>query len=258
MTSQLNQEFNTEFDIIYNGITSNQAPGLDLYEKSVFLTQAQEELVRSCFDPRRNKVQEGFDSNELRQIQFSSLIQTDSYTTDDFINEESQGFAIDSTLVKLDDNLLAIVNESVDVTRGRNTKRLTVVPLTYTEYSRLSSRPFKRPLKDQAWRILNTKVIDNRIASVAELIAGYNDIITAYNIRYVKKPDPIILENLGEGLYIDGIATETPCKLDKSTHRDIIKRACELAKAYYMTDLQSQVMIGQTSATDIGVIPQNK
>ena len=34
------QEFSLEFDILYNNITSNQAPGLTEYEKSVFLTKA--------------------------------------------------------------------------------------------------------------------------------------------------------------------------------------------------------------------------
>lgn len=40
------QEFSNEFDVLYNNIMSNQAPGLDEYEKSIFLTKAQEELVR--------------------------------------------------------------------------------------------------------------------------------------------------------------------------------------------------------------------
>lgn len=34
------QEFSNEFDVLYNNIMSNAAPGLDGYEKSVFLTKA--------------------------------------------------------------------------------------------------------------------------------------------------------------------------------------------------------------------------
>ena len=59
-------EFSNEFDILYNNITSNQAPGLDEYEKSVFLTKAQDEIIKSYFNPRLNKTQEGFDGNERR------------------------------------------------------------------------------------------------------------------------------------------------------------------------------------------------
>ncbi len=59
-------EFSNEFDVYYNSITSNQAPGLDEYEKSVFLTQGQSEVLVSYFDPRRNKVQEGYDGSQKR------------------------------------------------------------------------------------------------------------------------------------------------------------------------------------------------
>mgnify|MGYP006975185555 CR=1 FL=1 len=34
-----NNEFSNEFDVLYQNITSNQAPGLDEYEKSVFLSK---------------------------------------------------------------------------------------------------------------------------------------------------------------------------------------------------------------------------
>ena len=34
------QEFSSEFDVQYNNIASNAAPGLDEYEKSVLLTRA--------------------------------------------------------------------------------------------------------------------------------------------------------------------------------------------------------------------------
>ena len=71
-----NQEFSNEFDVLYNNITSNQAPGLDEYEKSVFLTKAQDEIVKAYFNPRTNKTQEGFDGNEKRQIDFSMLIKS--------------------------------------------------------------------------------------------------------------------------------------------------------------------------------------
>ena len=45
------QEFSNEFDVLYNNIMSNQAPGLDEYEKSVFLTKAQLEILKNYFNP---------------------------------------------------------------------------------------------------------------------------------------------------------------------------------------------------------------
>ena len=34
------EEMSNEFDILYNQVNSNQAPGVDEFEKSVFLTKA--------------------------------------------------------------------------------------------------------------------------------------------------------------------------------------------------------------------------
>ena len=39
------KEFSNEFDLLYNNISSNAAPGLNEYEKSLFLTQAQEDFI---------------------------------------------------------------------------------------------------------------------------------------------------------------------------------------------------------------------
>ena len=58
---------------------SNQAPGLDEYEKSVFLTKAQDEIVKNYFNPKGNKYQEGFDGNEKRQIDFSMIMRSKIY-----------------------------------------------------------------------------------------------------------------------------------------------------------------------------------
>ncbi len=67
------QEFSNEFDVLYNNIMSNQAPGLDEYEKSVFLTKAQSEIIKNYFNPKGNKYQEGFDGSQKRQVDFSIL-----------------------------------------------------------------------------------------------------------------------------------------------------------------------------------------
>jgi len=69
------EEFDNMFDVLYNNITSNQAPGLNAYEKSVFLTKAQDEIWKNYFNPKSkgNNLQEGFDDNAKRQIDFSML-----------------------------------------------------------------------------------------------------------------------------------------------------------------------------------------
>ena len=83
------EEFSNEFDLLYNNIMSNQAPGLDEYEKSVFLTRAQDDIVKRYFTPKGNKDYEGFDSSLKRNVDFSTLYRTYTYkcfTEDDIDN----------------------------------------------------------------------------------------------------------------------------------------------------------------------------
>lgn len=245
-----NQEFSDQFDVLYNNITSNQAPGLDEFEKSVFLTKAQDEIVKAYFNPRLNKPQEGFDDNEKRQIDFSMIMRTKTYssfTAATFDNKSN------SKRVALDKDIMMFINEFADVTRDGKSVRLTVIPLDYREYSRLMSKPYKRPLQYQAWRILdNSNSVNN-----AELVIGPNDTLTKYSIRYVKRPRAIILDTL-DGVSLDGISTKQECELDPILHPEILQRAVELAKAAYTGDLNSQLALGQASQTNMGIVAQSR
>lgn len=243
-----NQEFSNEFDVLYNNIMSNAAPGLDEYEKSVFLTKAQDEIVKNYFNPKGNKYQEGFDGNEKRQIDFSMIMRNVSIT-----NDFSTGvFDSRGKIVTLPSDALMILNEYAVVTRAAsngdtnssvlNNLRLIVVPLEYREYSRLMSKPYKRPLKFQAWRLLDNSDTEKK----AEVIVGPNDTLTAYNIRYIKKPRAIILSDL-EGVTLDNQSEAQTCELDSILHQEILQRAVELAKAAYIGDLNSSVELGKRS-----------
>lgn len=173
-----NQEFSDEFDVLYNNIMSNQAPGLDEYEKSVFLTKAQDEIVKAYFNPRLNKVQQGFDGNETRQIDFSMLIKTTlasevTNVTRLYPTNNSKFFAVPN-------RTMMFINETLMVTRDSNPKYLTVIPLEYTEYNRLMSKPFKRPTKNQAWRVITNTVTNSTTtktdyATIATIIATSKD-----------------------------------------------------------------------------------
>lgn len=144
------EEFSNQFDVLYNNITSNQAPGLDEYEKSVFLTKAQNEIILSYFNPKTNKTQEGFDGNERRQIDFSMLMETKSATVSSGTSLSGIG---NTKFYKIPDDLLLYINEVVKTNTSRT---LSVVPLQYGEFNRLMSKPYKRPLKNQAWRLIHS------------------------------------------------------------------------------------------------------
>ena len=253
-----NEEFSNEFDVLYNNIMSNAAPGLDEYEKSVFLTKAQDEIVKSYFNPKGNKFQEGFDGNEKRQIDFSMIMKS-KIVSDGF----AEGvFDTRGKIVTLDSDITMILNEYASVTRAKNNTdpnsvqqsiRLTIVPINYNEYSRLMSKPYKRPLKWQAWRLLT----NDNTTKKAEIIVGPNDTLVSYAIRYIKRPRAIILSDL-DGVTLDNLSTAQTCELDPILHQEILQRAVELAKAAYTGDLSSQLALGQNSQTNMGIVAQQR
>lgn len=228
---------------------SNQAPGLDEYEKSVFLTKAQDEIVKAYFNPKGNKFLEGFDGNEQRQIDFSMLMKTSTVTT--FSASVFDGRTDGVKAITIPSDVLSFVNERLEVTRDGKTERLAVIPISYTEYTLKMSKPYKRPLHYQAWRLIDNTSGTTR---TADLIAGQNDILTKYTARYVKKPRAIRLISF-EGVTLDGGYTAQECELDPILHEDILQRAVELAKAAYTGDLSSQIALGQNSETNKGIVP---
>ena len=240
------QEFSNEFDVLYNNIMSNQAPGLDEYEKSVFLTKAQLEILKNYFNPKGNKYGQGFDENAKRQIDFSTLItvaKPSQYTpTGDYVKFDDR-----SQLYKMPQNILLMLNETgINTVDGVN-RLISIVPMNYEEYARLMSKPWKQPLKNQGWRLFQST---GGVDFISEIVIKYNSSLADYKIRYVKRPKPIILANLADeysNVSIEGIATITECELDPIIHPEILQRAVELAKSAYTGDLKSSIELGQRS-----------
>lgn len=126
----------------------------------------------------------------------------------------------------------------VDALESPYKKEYVIVPLNYKEYDRMHSRAYSQPLKKQAWRLFQNQSTGFDIQT--ELIPKFNvkEIDTdtekaefIYKIRYVKRPSPIVLEDLPEGLTINGESTETNCELNPALHIDILNKAVELAMA---------------------------
>ena len=240
------QEFSNEFDVLYNNIMSNQAPGLDEYEKSVFLTKAQLEILKNYFNPKGNKYGQGFDENAKRQIDFSTLItvaKPSQYTPDgSYVKFDDR-----SQLYKMPQDILLMLNETGINTVDGVKRLISIIPMNYEEYARLMSKPWKQPLKNQGWRLFQST---SGVDFISEVVIKCNSSLTDYKIRYVKRPKPIILANLADeysNVSIEGINTITECELDPILHPEILQRAVELAKSAYTGDLKSSVELGQRS-----------
>ena len=242
-------EFSQEFDILYNNIASNQAPGLTEYEKSVFLTKAQDEIIKNYFTnkPNGNKYQEGIEDSAKRYSDFSCLITVKTINA-----QSSNDTTIDSRgqICILPGDLMITLNEKFRI----NDDEYQVVPITLAEYQRLMSRPSGDPLKRQVWKLMGNSESGN---GSIEIISHWKDSRTTSNkliIRYVRKPFPIILEDLSaQGLTIEGESntyssgTGKACELSQELHPEILQRAVELAKIFYTGQPADVVNAGQRS-----------
>ena len=248
------QEFSDQFDVLYNNIMSNQAPGLDEYEKSVFLTKAQYEIVKNYFNPKSNKNQEGFDDSPKRQVDFSKLMAVKTPVA--FTTANYPKFDDRSKLFTMPTDILFVLNETAinfipttpggDVAVTGTERLINIVPISFEEYARITSKPYKQPLKNQGWRLFNGGDVSNTTYSVTEIIIKSGTNIRDYRVRYVKRPKPIILTVLSEtNVSLDGLTAVTECELDPILHPEILQRAVELAKSAYIGDLKSSVDLGQ-------------
>lgn len=229
-----NEEFSNEFDVLYNSVTSPQAPGLDEYEKSVFLTKAEKDLVREHFNPRTDGADGGFDGSSKRQYDFSMLLKTADLTQISLDNK----FDNRSIAYKFPTDYFLSVNEIVqEQTDDLKVISYSVLPINYSEYQRLMVKPYPYPPKRMVWRLL-TQTKDN--VPVAELIGKFMNSSSSnflYLLRYVKQPKPIILIDLtSDNLSIDGEKKSTPCELPTQMHQEILERAVTLAKIAYQSN----------------------
>lgn len=218
-----NAEFSSEFDIMYNNIMSNAAPGLDEYEKSVFLTKAQEEFIIGLYNANAGS---SFERDEEARRYLGNLVST--WETDEKL-ADLLGLTRSSVFFKIPEDVWFITYESAIFDDERlgclNKEEAVIVPVSQDDFYKINRNPFRGASKGRALRLDNA-------GNVIEIISDYN--ISKYLIRYLKRPEPIVLTNLwdiDEGLSINGVAEQTECKLNPVTHRAILDRAVLLAKA---------------------------
>lgn len=241
------EELSNQFDIYYDNIASKGAPGLDLYEKSVYLTKALLELVKTHYSPD-NKYRDGFEGSEKRRVDLKELIT--NYKTSTQITS-TEGLSEDSKFFSIPDDTFLIIRESAIINSTSdnciNNKQVKVIPKTHDEYDVQINNPFKKPSDNLAWRIDYKK--QGGLKNV-EIISPYD--VSTYTMRYIKFPSPIILTNLdsgeflGQGLSIYGETTSRPCELDRSICEEILDRAVQLASIdYEKSNLQAKVELNK-------------
>lgn len=213
------QELSNLFDtllqpfIVKDNFGEQNTLAFDEYEKSIFLTKAQEQIVLELY-------QELEQSEENRKY-LSNLIKTGNYVPvgeqdDTLINNTFKSYK-----VEIEDSVLFMIYEQCTLSDENNCingRIVSVVPTIHDDLDKVLKNPFKSPNNRKVIRL----DFDNKI----ELISKYS--ISNYKIRYLKKPNPIILVKL-EDLNIDKKQEVSNGETNPILHERIVQRAVQLA-----------------------------
>ena len=231
------REFLNRFNVEYDNIMSNAAPGLNGYEISIFLTKGQDEILKNYFNPLGNKYKEGFDGSPKRQIDFSKIIKTEELRQD---NAPLSKLDDRSKIFNMPSDVMFILNENL---YSPSNKIIQAIPISFQDYQRLMRKAYKYPHKSGAWRLISQ--VSSNIPQI-EIITPEE--VNKYIMRYVRVVKPIIVEDLTPyGVTINGISTVNECEVDEILHEEILQRAVELAKAAYTGNLETSVKLGERS-----------
>ena len=215
------QEFSNSFDTLLQPYIAKESfseqnnLAFDEYEKSIFLTKAQEQIVLELY-------QELEQSEEVRKY-LSNLIKTDNYVPIGEQDETLINSNFKSYKVEISNDILFMIYEQCtlnDENNCINNKIVSVVPTIHDDLDKVLKNPFKSPNSRKIIRL----DFDNKI----ELISKYN--ISNYKVRYLKKPNPIILVALEDNLSINNGDTKVSNgETNPILHERIVQRAVQLA-----------------------------
>lgn len=213
------QELSNLFDTLLQPYITKDVQGeqntlaFDEYEKSIFLTKAQEQIVLELY-------QELEQSEENRKY-LSNLIKTGNYVPVGEKDEALINNTFKSYKVEIEDSVLFMIYEQCTLSDENNCingRIVSVVPTIHDDLDKVLKNPFKSPNSRKVIRL----DFDNKI----ELISKYN--ISNYKVRYLKKPNPIILVTL-EDLNIDKKQEVSNGETNPILHERIVQRAVQLA-----------------------------
>jgi len=222
------EEFSLEFDLLYNNIMSNKAPGLSEYEKSLFLTQAQESIVLDIYS---GKYGDSFERTEETTSYLNQLLKQRTYDSGEFT--ERNKLDTRSIFVTLPEDIwfktgeIAYIIDDFYKCNVDGLREVMVFPVTQDTLVRTKRSPFRGPNERRILRLDSGK---NQV----ELISNYE--IHSYTVRYLSRPEPIILKELPQGLTIGGKSSPQTCLLNTAIHKAILSKAVLIAKSSWESE----------------------
>ena len=222
-------EFSNQFDVLVSSYRRfrdfDDREPLDTiefneYEKSFYLTKSQETLTVDLYSGR-DIVGASFEETEELRRYLAGIVKEARLSP---ITSTSGILGVDSKskFFTLPDDLWFITYESVTVSDGKcgENSSMEVVPVRQDEYHRLKKNPFRGANNRRSLRL-------DLSDGVVEIVSKFT--VTAYYLRYLRKISPIVLEDMPNGLTINGVGTQSECELHESLHQRILERAVMLA-----------------------------
>lgn len=223
-------QFSAQFDVLIDSYRrfkdfdrKDAVDSLDFneFDKSLFLTDAQEDLVRDYY---MGKTKESFEETEETRRALAELVIQKEITVSEL---SSPKLTKHSYIFDLPKGLWYIIYEGAildlegsdaceEALNGIGEGTI-VVPTRHDELHSLLRNPFRGPKGN---RVLRLDKSDNQV----ELISTTHP-VAKYVIRYIEQPSPIILIDLPEELNIRGSNTATECQLPTQLHQVILERA---------------------------------
>lgn len=237
-----NLEWSNAFDLQYDN-ANKSAPHLNSYEKSVYLTQAQIEIVKELYSGK-NQFQEGFENSEYIRRSLDALVCRSPmlYPSSNF---NTLKLSQKNDIIEIPEypdgvnKFWLLLNERVTYKSDdeciKNLDDIKVIPISHDEYNIIIRDPYKRPNKRKVLRLDLSK----NNTRLVELVTKFK--IKDYQITYLREPSPIILDDIsnsnpeydGLDLTINGLDSVTNCELSSIVHNIILNRAVELAVRDY-------------------------
>ena len=225
------EDFSSGFDVLLNSYAAEANFGEDAfkgtaaineYEKSVFLTKAEEDIVLELYTGR-NVYRESFETTEEMRRILSILVKEASISPITTSSELPLGVDSNSKFFTLPEDLWFITYEDATVSDGAcgEGSRLEIYPVKQDEYHVIKKNPFRGA---NSRRVLRLDLSEG----IVELVSKYT--VTSYYVRYLRRPKPIVLIDLeDDDMAINGVSEATPCELHESLHQRILERAVMLA-----------------------------
>jgi hypothetical protein len=200
-----------EFLITYESIASAAAPGYTNREISIFLTEAQEDIVKET-------IALGLDTNDLtrsivRVLRGSKRVSTITLITAPY---RAYSFITSATPKPFYSYAYTFVKANGEV--------IEVKPMPEEAVIKNLKNPYKKPSNTKYWLVENNNVI-NIIPPTNVDISPTDEL----HVLYLRKPNPIIVGALTTA--IDGVFNIKSCELDDIVQRDIIYKAAKKAFA---------------------------